>query len=235
VNRFRPFALALAALSLAGVGCGFQHGLPTVHAQTSVLLKLDMASANFHNAQADVQYDNYTKVVNDHELETGSMYVERGSGGESMGAVFFDAGSKTAAKVLNYGSGLLQVYSPGVKQVDIFKAGANQAKYESFLTLGFGGSGKDLDKEWVIQDGGQETVNSVPCEKLDLVSKEQSVKSMFSHVTIWVDPARGVSLKQIFFQPNGDMRTAVYSNIRLNQRVDKKPYAIDPKATKVPH
>ncbi len=40
--------------------------------------------------------------------------------------------------------------------------------------------------------------------------------NMFSHVTIWIDPARGVSLKQVFYQPSGDLRTATYKNIRYN-------------------
>ena len=42
---------------------------------------------------------------------------------------------------------------------------------------------------------------------------------MFSHVTIWVDPARGVSYKQVFYQPSGDLRTATYKNIRYNSPI----------------
>lgn len=220
---------AVALLAVMSAATAIAQGNP------QILNQLDSASSKFHAAQANVQYDNYTRVVNDHEIENGSIYIEREASGESMGAVFFDNGSKTPSKVVNYGGGTLQLYTPGTKQVDIFKAGANQAKYESFLTLGFGGSGKDLQKEWTITDQGPETIDGTKTEKLDLVSKEQSVKNMFSHVTIWVDPVRGVSLKQIFFQPNGDSRTAIYTNVRLLAKVDKKPYAIDPKATKVQH
>jgi outer membrane lipoprotein-sorting protein len=73
----------------------------------------------------------------------------------------------------------------------------------------------------------------VPTEKLDLVSKDASVKSTFTHVTIWIDPKRGVSLKQIFYAPNGDNRTTTYSNIRLNGRIDDKPYKIPAKGVNV--
>jgi hypothetical protein len=163
------------------------------------------------------------------------MFVERQGASESMGAAVSDTSSPSAAKVLNYGGGVLQVYSPAAKQVDIFKAGANQAKYESFLTLGFGGSGTDLQAAWTINNMGAETINGVSTEKLDLVGKDPSVRSLFSHVTIWVDLKRDVSLKQIFYQPNGDSRTALYTNIKLNDRVDRGPYKIDPKATKIPH
>jgi hypothetical protein len=200
---------------------------------SSFLGQLDAASAKFHNVQVDVQTDDYTQVARDHDLQTGSMYVERNGASESMGGARYTPGAKKPYKIYTYDAGTLQVYSPGMNQVEILKAGANHAKYESFLTLGFGGSGKDLARSWDITDLGPETISGVKTEKLDLVGKDQSVRKTFSHVTIWVDPARGISLKQIFYDPDGDTHTTTYSNIRLNEKVDKKPYAIDAKATKV--
>ncbi|HEY5381554.1 MAG TPA: outer membrane lipoprotein-sorting protein [Acidobacteriaceae bacterium] len=206
----------------------------------AVLAQMDAASAHFKSAQADVRYDNYTRVVNDHTIETGSLYVERAGSTEHMGALFYDLGpdgkpAATPSKVIGFDGAMLRIYTPGVNQVDLFKAGANQARYNSFLTLGFGGSGKDLDSAWQINDQGPETIDGVKTEKLDLVSKDPSVKSTFSHVTIWIDPVRGLSLKQIFFAPNGDNRTATYSNLRLNGRIDKKPYNIPKGATPIQH
>jgi outer membrane lipoprotein-sorting protein len=207
---------------------------------TKVLSQLDAASAKFHSAQADLRYDNYTKIVDDHDIQTGSLFIERTGSGEQMGAVFFEVQpsgqpSKSPTKILVYDGSTLQIDSPGVNQVDVFKAGANQAKYESFLTLGFGGSGHDLAKAWTITDQGTETIAGVSTEKLDLVSKDDSVRNMFTHVTIWVDPKLGVSLKQIFYAPHGDMRTALYTNIRLDKSINRKPYAISKSATRIPH
>ncbi len=206
----------------------------------SVLSQMDTASARFKNAQAEVKYDNYTRVVNDHDIETGSIYIERTSSGEQMGAVFYNVGpdnkpASAPARLVNFDGPTLRIFTVGTNQVDVFKAGANQAKYDSFLTLGFGGSGKDLARSWNINDQGSDTVSGVKTEKLDLVSKDDSVKSTFTHVTVWIDPARGVSLKQIFYAPNGDNRTATYSNIRLNGSVNRKPYNIPKSATVVPH
>jgi outer membrane lipoprotein-sorting protein len=206
----------------------------------SILDQMDAASARFKSAQADVRYDNFTRVVNAHDIETGTIYIERSGSTEHMGAIFFDVGpdgkpASTPAKIINFDGATLRIFSPGVNQVDLFKAGANQARYDSFLTLGFGGSGKDLQRAWDITDQGPETIEGVKTEKLDLVSKDPSVKNMFTHITIWIDPARGVSLKQIFFAPNGDNRTATYSNIRLNSHIDQKPYNIPKGANVIPH
>ncbi|MES2392233.1 MAG: outer membrane lipoprotein-sorting protein [Acidobacteriota bacterium] len=231
---FRSLLLpAVAALLLA----------PLASAQSpqlkKVLADLDAASAKFHSAQADVRYDNYTKIVDDHALETGNLYIDRSGSSLTMGALFFDLTNgkpnPKPSKVIAFDGHSLQMYSPGVNQVDVFQAGANQAKYESFLTLGFGGSGRDLAKAWNITDQGAETIDGVSTEKLDLVSKDDSVRNTFTHVTIWVDPTRGVSLKQIFYAPHGDNRTALYTNIRLNASINKKPYAISSKANRINH
>ena len=203
----------------------------------SVLNELDVAAAHFKSAQANVRLDNYTRAARASNIETGKMYVEKAGSTNRMGAIDFVEGGSSAAKIIEYDNGILQMYVPGTNQDTIFRAGANQAKYESFLTLGFGGSGKALQREWNIVDQGPETLSDggrqVSTEKLDLTSKDPNVQNMFKHVTIWIDPVRGVSLKQKFFTPEGDTRTTEYSNIKVNAAIDKKLYAISKKAVRV--
>lgn len=235
--NLRQLSLA-AALTLAPLAA--QTHVPAQSQLASVLSEMDAASARFKNAQADVRYDNYTRVVNDHDIETGSIYIERTGTTEQMGAVFYNVGpdnkpASTPARIVNFDGPTLRIFTVGTNQVDLFKAGANQAKYDSFLTLGFGGSGKDLTRLWDITDQGPDSINGVKTEKLDLVSRDAGVKNMFTHITIWIDPARGVSLKQVFYAPNGDNRTATYTNIRLNSSINRKPYEISKKATVIAH
>ena len=108
------------------------------------------------------------------------------------------------------------------------KAGGNRSQWESFLTLGFGGSGADLQKNWTVSLQGTEKIDGVSVAKLDLVPKEQKVLDMFAHVTIWVDPARSLSYKQVFYQPSGDKRTATYTNIRYNVPLPASVFQIKP-------
>jgi outer membrane lipoprotein-sorting protein len=235
--NLRQLSLA-AALTLAPLAAPMQ--APAQSQLNSVLSQMDAASARFKNAQANVRYDNYTRVVNDHDIETGSIYIERTGTAEQMGAVFYNVGpdnkpASTPARIVSFDGPTLRIFTVGTNQVDLFKAGANQAKYDSFLTLGFGGSGKDLQRIWDITDQGPDTIDGTKTEKLDLVSKDADVKNMFTHITIWIDPTRGVSLKQIFYAPNGDNRIATYSNIRLNGSVNRKPYEISKKATVIAH
>ena len=116
------------------------------------------------------------------------------------------------------GSNLIYV-QPDIKQETLFSAGSNRGQYESFLTLGFGGSGKDLQNNWTVTCAGMEPVDGTQTAKLDLKPKQQSVANMFSHVMLWIDPTRSLGLKQIFYEPSGDNRTATYTNIQYNEKL----------------
>lgn len=195
-----------------------------------VLAQLDTASQHFVNARADLSQDYYEAVVKDTTTETGSIYFERKGNGTQMGAFTVDARTGKKDKVFEYKDGLLRIFEPGVDQIRIVKPNANSGQIESFLTLGFGGSGKALAQAWNITDQGSEILNDagqpVKTEKLDLVSKDPNVRNTFTHITLWVDPTRGVSLKQIFETPSHDRRTATYSHIKVNSKIDMAPFAI---------
>ena len=191
-----------------------------------VLAQMNAASRSFVDARADFRWDYYERVVKDTSTQQGAIYFERKSGGMTMGAVVEDPQSKAKAKVIDYEGGTLQMFDPGVDQITVLHAGDNQAQLESFLTLGFGGSGSDMEHAWKIAYMGPETIDGVKTEKLDLTAKDPKASSMFTHITIWVDTARAVSLKQVFYAPSGDVRTAYYSNIRLNTKIDKGTFAI---------
>ncbi|HZD44498.1 MAG TPA: outer membrane lipoprotein-sorting protein, partial [Acidobacteriaceae bacterium] len=113
----------------------------------------------------------------------------------------------------------LTLLQPDIKQETLFSAGSNRGQYESFLTLGFGGSGKDLQSNWTVSCQGMESIDGTQTAKLDLKPKQQSVANMFSHVTVWIDPARSLGLKQIFYEPSGDNRTATYTSVKYNTKI----------------
>jgi hypothetical protein len=185
---------------------------------------MDTASTKFKSAEADFQWDFYELVVKETTTQHGNIYFKKNGAKLEMGSKILPPG----AKFLSYKDGKLAVFDPGTKELKVFTAGQNKAQYESFLTLGFGGSGSDLAKAWDVTDLGVEPLSdgssTVPTTKLNLISKDPNVRNMFSHVLIWVDLNRDISLKQQFFTPSGDYRTAVYTNIRYNQSVNTKPY-----------
>jgi outer membrane lipoprotein-sorting protein len=241
IRRIAPAVLLAAALS-AGIVLAAGPAIECVQAAQAkpsglppaVLAQMDAASARFSSAQADVRQELFTKVVHDTETQTGQVYFLRKGGSTQMGMTLLPPGAAPGAapaQVLEFSGAKGRMFNPGTNQVDESSAtGKNQQLAETFLTLGFGGSGTDLAKAWTITDLGSEQLSdgkqTVKTEKLDLVSKDPGIRNNFSHVTIWIDPARDVSLKQVSYQASGDTRTMYYTNIRLNQPVDLAPFAI---------
>jgi outer membrane lipoprotein-sorting protein len=193
-----------------------------------VIGELNAAAAKFSSAQADFTWDQFTAVVQEHETQTGTIYFERKKGVTRMAAYLKQDNGKDAPKTVIYDGGEVNFYEPTIKQLTTVRAGANRGQFESFLTLGFGGSGKDLEANWKVTLVGTENMDGVSVTKLDLVPKEQKVLDMFTHVTIWVEPSRGISHKQIFYQPSGDLRTAIYKNIQYNKPLASEIFQLKP-------
>jgi outer membrane lipoprotein-sorting protein len=191
-----------------------------------VLAQLDSAAAKFHSAKANFQWDQFERVVSSTDTQAGVIYYE-GSGPSARVALDIEtADGQPAKKTIVYSNGVAQFFQPQIDQMTVFHAGDKQAQWGTYLTLGFGGSGSDLKKSWDITYQGMETVDGVQTAKLDLVSKDAGVRANVSHVTIWVDPTRAVSLKQILYEPSGDTRTAYYKNIEYNKKVSPSVFKI---------
>ncbi len=202
---------------------------------TAVFTQMDAASKRFVSATAGVERDNYERVVRETTRQKGTIYIDRTKGGMEFGATVADVdpGGNAApapSRIVNYAGGTLQMYTPAEKQVDVFKSGANQGRLEGYFALGFGGTSHDLQANWNITDAGPETLSDgsaqVKTEKLILVSKDPAARNTFKQITLWLDPARDVSLKQLFETPSGDTQTALYSDIKLNGKANRSVYKI---------
>jgi outer membrane lipoprotein-sorting protein len=205
----------MLSVSVAVVCCA----LPMAHAQScdtaKVLAQMDAASAKFQSTQADFKWDVLQSVVNEHDVQSGTVYFERHGDSTSMAAYI----KQPAEKTVFFNGSTLTLLQPDIKQETLFSAGSNRGQYESFLTLGFGGSGKDLQSNWTVSCQGMESIDGTQTAKLDLKPKQQSVANMFSHVTLWIDAARSLGLKQIFYEPSGDNRTATYTGVKYNTKI----------------
>lgn len=226
-KRIALFCLGLV-VSLPG-SLRAQTAAPASNADLQkVIEELNAAAAKFSSAQADLTWDQFTAVVQEHETQTGTIYFERKKGVTRMAAYLKQDNGKDAPKTVIYDRGEVNFYEPAIKQLTTVRAGANRGQFESFLTLGFGGSGTDLEANWKVNLVDTENMDGVTVAKLDLVPKEQKVLDLFTHVTIWVEPSRGINHKQIFYQPGGDLRTTTYKNIRYNTPLPADVFQLNP-------
>jgi outer membrane lipoprotein-sorting protein len=215
-------SLLFSAVALVATSAPL-HAQPKPGHLDAVLRQMDAANLKFQSAEADFRWDLYELVVKETTTQTGTIYFKKQGTTTLMGARVVSP----SIKIIEFRSGVVRLFEPGTDHLTIIDATKNKAQFESFLTVGFGGSGTDLVKSWTISDLGDETIDGVNTAKLDLVAKDPAVRNNCTHMTIWVDPVRGVQLKQSLYMPSGDYRTAVYANIKYNQKVDEKPYQIN--------
>jgi outer membrane lipoprotein-sorting protein len=206
--RFFLFLLAGLLLTPARAAFGADD-LP------AVLAKLDAAAERFKSTTADFEFDSIqTDPIPDKDEQKGTIYFERTGNSFQMAAHIKEVNSKPIPKIYTYSKGVFKLWEGGnLNQVTTF---ARASKFESYLMLGFGASGKALAEKWDITYDGPETIDGVKTDKLELVAKDPDVKKNLPKVTVWMDTDRGVSLKQVFDEGPGQYRVSVYFNIRLN-------------------
>jgi outer membrane lipoprotein-sorting protein len=181
----------------------------------SVLKKMDDTAANFRSAQADFEWDLYQKVVDDTDIQKGTVYYRRaGSEIEMMAEI-----KQPDAKFVLYKEGKLQIYQPKIEQVMQFSAGSNRSEMESYLVLGFGGSGQSLKTTYDVTFLGEERVDNIATAKLQLIPKSETVRNYFSKAFLWIDLSRGISVQQQFMQGQGDYRLAKYFAVRMPTKI----------------
>jgi outer membrane lipoprotein-sorting protein len=207
--------MKIAMIALTGWLFLCSAALAQAQSLESVLNSMDQAAANFHNAQCDFVWDQYQKVVDDHDYQKGTMYFRRQGDDVDMAADI----TAPDKKYVLFSKGVVSYYQPSIDQVTEYNAGKNKADFESFLALGFGGRGHDLSKSYEVSYAGMEKVGGVNTAKLVLTPKSQRVRSLFQTITLWIDPARGVSVQQRFDEPSGDYRVTKYSNIEINHKM----------------
>jgi outer membrane lipoprotein-sorting protein len=188
---------------------------PAANSLQAVLNAMDREAAAFQTTEAKFVWDQYTKVVSEHDFQKGTVYYRRSGESVEMAADIADP----AKKYVLFKNGKVEVYQPEIEQVTEYNAGKNKDEFESFLVLGFGGRGHDLLKSFDVRYAGAESVDGVQAAKLVLAPKSPKVRNMFQQIILWIDPARGISVQQQFVEPSGDYRLAKYSNIHLNQKI----------------
>lgn len=211
----RAFVLALGFALLAGMTAWAQAPkTASAGALESVLDKMDAEAAAFRTLEASFTWDQYSKVVDEHDLQKGVIYFRRNQKDIEMAADI----TEPAKKFVLFSDGKVRVYEPRIDQVTEYNAGKNKAEFESFLLLGFGGRGHDLLKSFDVKYGGVETVDGINAAKLELTPKSEKVRNMFSQIVLWIDP-RGISVQQQLIEPSGDYRLANYNGIKMNEGI----------------
>lgn len=218
---------ALAVMAALGTAHAAQsHNAWTLE---GVLQQMDKEAKGFHSLTADVERTKVTVVVNDKSTESGQIYVH----GDKMR---IDLTAPAPRTILRNGDNLF-LYNPGLNRVEEFDLSKNRALVDQFLLLGFGTSGRELEKGYLITLLGEETLDNKKVVLLELTPKSDRIRNQIAKIHLWLDESSWLSVQQKFFETGtNDYFIIHYTNIIRNARIHEvhfKPHW--PKGTQKVH
>jgi outer membrane lipoprotein-sorting protein len=198
------------------LGAAFCNGAETLD---DILNKLDRASANFKSMTANLKQTAHTAVINEDNVETGVIRMEREKPGEIRMLVDF---TQPEPKTIQLQGQKLDIYLPKIKTVQEYDLGKNKSLLEQFLLLGFGTTRKDLLAANDVQFGGEGTFNGHPGVKLVLTPKSPEVRKQVKKIELWLSPDTGYPLGHKIYQEGGDYQQFEFDNLKINPPLPDK-------------
>ncbi|HZU21465.1 MAG TPA: outer membrane lipoprotein-sorting protein [Terriglobales bacterium] len=222
MNRVRKMFAAALVIAWCPAMAFAQNGGASLD---SVLASMDKAAQQFRSAEADFKWDQFQSAVAEHDVQSGQIFFQRSNGRLEMMAHVTDP--KNAEKYALYDGSTVRLFDAAANHVTEYATGKNKETFETFLVLGFGGSGQDLKKSFDVSMEAMEPVGGVNAARLLLVPKSQKVRNVFDKIYLWINPANGICVRQKLMEPQtGNYRDAFYTNIQLNKSLPKNAFKL---------
>ncbi len=178
----------------------------------TVLAHLDDNAKDFHSLSADMERTKVTVVVNDHSTESGSISLR----GDKM---LLQMKAPNERTILRSGD-TLYLYTPGLKRVEEYDLGKNRALVDGFLLLGFGTSGKELERGYEVALLNEDPLGDKKAAELQLTPKSEEVRKQISKIHIWIDESTWMPVQQEFIEAgSGDYSVVRYSKMVRNPNI----------------
>src|SRR5262245_20335586 len=193
-----------------------------------VYAKIDDASKAFKSTEANVQREYTTVIVNETEVKTGKFYYTR-RGTEPRVKLEL---VKPDVQYALIDRGKVQVYSPGIKQVQEASIAGNRDTVEMYMALGFGQSSADLTANFDVTLGPDEVVGGQKTSVLNLKPKNPS--NPFQMIQLWLDQKTWHSDQIKIIEKSKDYLVIKFTNVKMNAGIPESRFKLDlPKDVKV--
>lgn len=212
-TRIYPIFLCLAALPLHLSAATLQ----------DVLAKIDVAAPKFSGMAADVEKLEFTKVIADKSVESGTILIRRAKPKELHVKIEF---TKPEQRFVTLRGTKAQLYLPKIETVQEIDLGKQSDLVSKVILVGFGTTGKDLQANYEAKLAGEETVSGRKTYHLNLTPKSSQLKAQFSRIDVWFAEDGTLPVQQKVLLPSGDYKTFTYSNIRYNPALTEDSLAL---------
>jgi outer membrane lipoprotein-sorting protein len=213
--RIQPFSFLLFLLAVSSQAFGI--GLP------DVLAKIDSAAPKFAAMSADVEKLEFTKVISDKTIESGTILIRKASPKELHVKIEF---TKPEQRFATLRGQKAELYYPKIQTVQEIDLGKQSDLVSKVVLVGFGSTSKDLRLTYDVKLVGEETVAGRKAYHLDLTPKSSQLKAQFSRMEVWIADDGSTPVQQKVLLPSGDYKMFTYSNIKYNPPLTEEALAL---------
>ena len=179
----------------------------------SVLKQLDTQAGEFHSLTANLERTKVTVVVNDKSTESGQIFLRRD---DNMRIELTQPDPRT---ILRDGDNFY-IYNPKIHRLEEYNLGKKKSLVDQFLLLGFGTSGAELKKGYVVTLQDEESLDNRKVVLLELTPKSDEVRNQLSKIELWIDESTWLPAQQKFYETgSGDYFIIRYKNMVRNVRI----------------
>jgi outer membrane lipoprotein-sorting protein len=229
--QFRKVRM-VSIVTLAVFACPNFGALAADTSLQTVFTRMDQAAAKFKGMTADVRRVSHEGVINEDEVDTGSIAVKLPKPHDLRLLMNL---KKPDPKTVELAGTKVRIYLPKIPEVQEYNFGrSNRAQIDQFLRLGFGSTSREIEEAYTVQVGGPEPVNGQPATRIVLIPKSPDLAAQFPKFELWIADATGVAIQQKIYQPGNTYELVTYSSMKLNPNIPDSAMKLHvPKGVKV--
>lgn len=204
-------ALVFFAFSLTGSGFAAE-------SLNDLMTRMDRNAETFQGMTGTLNRVQHTAIIGEDERDTAVVRLKKTPNG-LRGHVEF---SEPNRRIIGFESRQLQVYYPKTNTVEIYDLGKHGSQIDQFLLLGFGISGKELQKSYKVAVAGAENVGSKPATRLELVPKSNEALEYLKKVELWYPQGGSYPIQEKIYKNSQDYILINYSDVKVNPGLSDK-------------
>ena len=175
-----------------------------------VVRQMDREQGQFQSLTASIERTKVTVVVNDRSMESGKIEIRRD--GKMLIELFYPD-QKTILRDGDH----IYIYTPKIRRVEEYDLGKHRDLVDQLLLLGFGTSGENLKKSYLITLQGEDALNGQKVVRLELTPRSDDVRKQISKIDLWLNEANWLPAQQQFYETgSGDYSIIRYLNVARN-------------------
>jgi outer membrane lipoprotein-sorting protein len=226
--RLRGPGLALICAALAAAGAPFGAAAAD-RSLAETLAMMDQAASHFKSLAANVEYLSHMEGIHEDESQSGTILVKRKAKDLHVKISI----EKPDQKVAVTDGKKAQVYYPRSGEIQTIELGHRRSLVDMLLTLGFGGTSRELQNDYSVRLAGAETVAGESATRLELAPRSPDMLEQWKKIDLWISDKSGYTLRQKFYENGGDYTLITYTNLRPNPEIPDSEFKLEvPKGTK---